>query len=432
MERYMNKKRPVVIALAAVLLGLWAWAPGAYAYLSDLWGHWSAGVVAALEARQVVAGGGDGRFRPDASLTRAELAKMLVVGLGYEDDAAVLMQAGSRYTDVPAWHWSRGYVEVATELGLLQGYPGGTFAPDAPVSRAELAVIAARAAGLAGAAQQAQAQAPPYVDGAAVPEWARGAVTAVSREGLMQGMPDGRFQPERQVTRAEGAAVTYRLLARRGALFHLAGTLVAFDPATRSGVVRDSAGVEHSFQMGPTAMYMRGAEATIFTQIRPSDEVEIILDEAGNGKLLQAQYADLLAEKAEVSADRLLLRFASGAERRYAVNPGALLLVNGHPAELADLDGAGPVYAVLDGQTGGIRLVHALKDVSDGLLLGVARDGGQVRLAVDLQEQQYMVAPDVVVLLGGERADLSQLVPGDQIRFALDGAGRLTYVEVLR
>lgn len=426
------KKRAVAVAILAVLLSLWAWSPGAYAYLSDLWGHWAAGTITALEARGIVAGGGDGRFRPDEPLTRAQLAKMLVAGMGYDVEASLLRSVQSRYTDIPFWHWSRGYVEAAAELGLLQGYPDGRFAPDAPITRAELAMTAVRAAALAEEAAASRGELPPYVDGEAVPAWARGAVTVATAEGLMLGMPDGRFHPEREVTRAEGAAVVYRLLARSGELFHIAGTLIEFDPNTRSGVVRDSAGVEHAFQMGMTALFMRGEEITLFTEIRPPDEVVIILDDAGAGVLMQASYVDLLAEEAAVVGGDLLLRFASGEERRIAVNPGAILLVNGHAAALADLDGAGPLYAALDSRTGGIRLVHALKDAAVGWMLGYAADGERVRLAVDFREQQVVVSPDVVVLVGAERGDMSRVLPGDPVRFALDDAGRLAYVEVLR
>ncbi len=109
----MNKKKlgfGLLVVCVAIL-----WPSGALGYLSDLWGHWSAGFVTTLEVRGIVNGDDRGLFAPDAPLTRAQLAKMLTVALGYEAEAEGLRQLPSRFRDVPAWHWARGYVELVAE-----------------------------------------------------------------------------------------------------------------------------------------------------------------------------------------------------------------------------------------------------------------------------------------------------------------------------
>lgn len=426
----MNKKK-LVLGLLVVLVAV-LWPSGALGYFADLWGHWSAGMVTTLAVRGIVDGDELGRFAPDEVLTRAQLAKLLAAALGYEAEAELLRQLPSRFVDMPSWHWARGYVEVMAELGVVAGYPGGRFAPDEPVSRAELAVVAVRAAGLAEEARLEEGQPTGYVDEAAIPAWARGAVRVARAEGLLRGMPDGRFYPSRPVTRAEGATLVYRLMARNGDLYHLAGTLTAFDPARRTGVLRDAAGQSHSFRMTGSAVYLRDGALIAAEEVRLFDEVALLLDGAGRARLLEVAYTDLLADAARVEGGMLYLRLPSGEERPFAVLPGAVILVNGHAAAVADLDGAGPLYAVLDGRTGALRIVEALKGAREGFYVGSAAGGQEMRFVVDEEDVRYPVSPDLVVLLDAERVGPEELLPGDEVRLALDGAGRVTYIEVLR
>jgi len=425
----MNKKRLGFVLLPLLLVALWP--ASASGYLSDLWGHWSAGLVTTLEARGIVSGDDQGEFNPDSPLTRAELAKLLAAALGYDADAAMLQDVPSRFSDVPTWHWARGYIEVMAEVGIVAGYPGGSFAPDAPVSRAEIAALAVRAAGLEGQAQLASGPTG-YADDALIPDWARGSIGTARTEGLMQGLPDGRFQPDRPVTRAEGAAVVYRLLARNGALFHLSGTLTAYDAERRTGTIRDGAGQEHSFRMAARAVYLRDGAVVTAADVRLYDEAEVLLDDTGRGQLMEVGFTDLVAAEATVEGSALRLLLPSGAEVRYSVLPGALILVNGQAATLTDLAGAGPLWAAVDSNSGALRIVQALKNARGGFYVGPAADGQELRFVIDDADVRYTPAPSLVVLLEGERVGLDELLPGDEVLVALDSEGRLAYVELLR
>lgn len=426
----MNKKLVTTIAAAALIGFLLA--PPAAGYLSDIAGHWGAAVVTALEAKGVINGGPDGRFEPDRPLTRAELAKMLAAGLGYEAEAELLRSEGSRFADIPRWHWAAGYVEVAAEMGLVEGYPDGRFGPDDGISRAELAAVAVRAAGLADRARLSRTEVTSYTDDASVPSWARGAVFVARNEGIMTGLPDGSFSPAGLVTRAEGSAVLYRLLARSGSLYHLSGTLVAFDVNRRSGTLRDAMGVEHTFRMQRDAVYLRGGAVVPGSELRLLDEVLVVLDESGRGRLMEQRQTDVLAERAQLVGERLQLLLPSGEARTYPVLPGALILVNGRAAQLADLNGAGPLYAAFDSLTGSVRLVSALRGARSGIYIGAWGTGTEVQVAVGDDEMRLTLAPDLLVLVNDQRASAEVLLPGDAITFALDDAGRLSYVEVTR
>src|SRR5207302_5249747 len=88
-------------------------------------GHWAFGYVNWLACRNVVAGYGDGTFRPDATTTRAQLAKMLVLGMGWPQ----ISPPAPSFADVPPGFWGYSYVETAKAHNTVSGYADGTFRP---------------------------------------------------------------------------------------------------------------------------------------------------------------------------------------------------------------------------------------------------------------------------------------------------------------
>lgn len=171
---------------------------------ADVRGHWAEQPIAALAARGLVAGVAPGRFAPDAPITRAQLAVLLARLSGVETRAGVSARPLPYRDSLPSW--AREAIRAMTEQGLLRGYPDGTFRPDRPVTRTELATILDRYLGATG-----HAPLPPFRDAAAIPSWAREAVARVAQAGVMKGTGD-RFEPQRPTTRAEAAVVLYRLL----------------------------------------------------------------------------------------------------------------------------------------------------------------------------------------------------------------------------
>lgn len=108
-------------------------------------GHPACDAVEQLTARQVVGGYPDGTFRPNAALTRAEVAKLLTLTLGLKPDP----QGRLPFSD-SARHWAAngGFLQAAVSAGIINGFPNGSFKPDAPVTRGELTKMVAAAAGL--------------------------------------------------------------------------------------------------------------------------------------------------------------------------------------------------------------------------------------------------------------------------------------------
>ncbi|HUP15847.1 MAG TPA: S-layer homology domain-containing protein [Acidimicrobiia bacterium] len=81
------------------------------------------------------------RFCPATDVTRAEMAALLITAIGEQPSAAFT----GAFPDVPAGQWYTGYVERLKELGITTGNADGTYGPDRPVTRAEMAVFLNRA-----------------------------------------------------------------------------------------------------------------------------------------------------------------------------------------------------------------------------------------------------------------------------------------------
>ena len=149
----------------------------------------------------------------DDSVTRAQFATMLVQALSLTEAPEY---AG--FKDVPPNAWYLGALGAAAKNGLISGYADGSFRPDLEITRAEMAVIVARAADFVGESLAPGGELSQFEDEAELPVWAKGAVGEVSSAGIMGGLISGRFDGQRTTTRAQAAVVLKRLLVEVGFL----------------------------------------------------------------------------------------------------------------------------------------------------------------------------------------------------------------------
>ncbi|OPH46621.1 hypothetical protein BC351_14130 [Paenibacillus ferrarius] len=176
----------------------------------DMEGHWAKEAVNDMASRMVVNGVDVTHFSPNAAITRAEFAAMIVRALGLADKGST-----SAYSDVKTGDWYMGAVAKAQEYGIIEGYKNGTFGPAKTISREESMAIIARAMKLAGidagiSGPEAEAVLGKFADGV-VSAWAKQAVATVVKSGIVSGSDQG-LQPTSDITRAETAAIVQRLL----------------------------------------------------------------------------------------------------------------------------------------------------------------------------------------------------------------------------
>ena len=97
---------------------------------------WFNNAVSTLSRMGILGGYEDGSFRPSATITRAEFAKIAVSFFEYED-----IEAENIFTDVAEGSWYENFVAAAAEIGLIEGYEGSVFRPDESITRAEACTI---------------------------------------------------------------------------------------------------------------------------------------------------------------------------------------------------------------------------------------------------------------------------------------------------
>ncbi|GGA12676.1 hypothetical protein GCM10008018_67130 [Paenibacillus marchantiophytorum] len=145
----------------------------------------------------------DGTFKPNQSITRAEVSSIFVKAIAKPQSLVALQN----FKDVADQHWAAGAIHQAQKAEWLSGYPDGSFKPDAPITRGELAAIIVKINKLA-VNNDVQA----FVD--TKNHWAAGYIQAAKASGLMSGYEDGSFRPDQRLTRAEAVKVINNLLKR--------------------------------------------------------------------------------------------------------------------------------------------------------------------------------------------------------------------------
>gem|GEM_PF-3965273 len=185
----------------------------------DLANHWAKSDVELMAARHVAQGVSATKFGPDASITRAEFAAILVRALGIPQQASEF--AVPSYKDVKKSDWFYSSVEAAAKAGLVQRNADGTFAPKARITRQEMAAMVAQAMKAAGkeaalTAGEVASILGEFADQGEIAAWAQEAAAVAAKEGIISGRGNGMYAPKANATRAEGFAMVRRLLANVG------------------------------------------------------------------------------------------------------------------------------------------------------------------------------------------------------------------------
>lgn len=147
----------------------------------------------------------DGGVHPHATITRAETATIFFRLLTEKMRKDNLTKYHS-FRDVPQGAWYNAAVATMAKLKIITGYPDGTFQPDAPVTRAEFAAIAARFD------EKSARTTASFRD--IYGHWAERYISRSAELGWIRGYTDNTFRPDQSITRAEAMALINRVLNR--------------------------------------------------------------------------------------------------------------------------------------------------------------------------------------------------------------------------
>jgi len=179
--------------------------PGSRPPFEDIYGHWAEDGIASAYQIGLANGTSETTFTPNRTVSRAEMVSFLARALAWEKPAEPV--AVNFKDEIPAW--AQENVELALAYGVIEGFDDGSFRPNEPITRAQMAVMLDRALKLEETGLKPVET--PFKDEAQVPAWAKDGVARAGASGLMVGM-GGFFKPAASATRAEAVVVSLRAM----------------------------------------------------------------------------------------------------------------------------------------------------------------------------------------------------------------------------
>ena len=153
-----------------------------------------------------VVGYPDNTVQPEGNVTREEVAAVFyrLLDANYRE---TIKTTSNDFPDVGLDRWSSKHIGTLASVGIIVGYPDGTFRPGNSITRAELATIASKFDKLS-----------PFVDNSfsdITGHWANQYINSAAQKGWVNGYPDGTFKPDQAITRAEFMTLVNNVLERR-------------------------------------------------------------------------------------------------------------------------------------------------------------------------------------------------------------------------
>lgn len=175
--------------------------------------HWAKGSIDYVVAKKLFFGTDTNSFSPNDNMTRAMFVTVMSrfeTSLG--DKWKLSSNPAGGFHDVPADAWYAQAVAWSKGANLVSGIEEGVFAPEAAITREQIAVLLVRYADLCGITLPQKEQAMSFADGNMISPWAQGAVQKAQMAGILHGREDGNFAAQDYATRAEVAAMLERFI----------------------------------------------------------------------------------------------------------------------------------------------------------------------------------------------------------------------------
>ena len=172
-----------------------------------------------------IVGYNDGTVKPNNNITRAEVATIFF-RLLTDDARAYYWSTDSGFSDVKPGDWYNNAVATMVNAGILTGYSDGTFKPNANITRAEFATIAARFLSNSYSLNDR------FYDTEG--HWAEPYINRAAEVGWINGYSDGSFKPDKAITRAEAVTLVNAVLGREPHEDHLLNNMVTWPDNPKS------------------------------------------------------------------------------------------------------------------------------------------------------------------------------------------------------
>ncbi len=414
----MKKLLALVLALAMVL--------GTFTFVAaapeDVVGTEYEESVARLVALGIINGFEDGTYRPGEPVTRAQFAKIVVSALGV-GEAAQYATGSGKFADVPADHWATGYINVAVDVGVINGYPDGTFQPENQVTFAEAIKMIVAALGYTPKAEALGGYPGGYLAVAAEEEITDGVnvVGGLSADrGAVAMMVDNSLEVYLMEQKSYGDNPTWEASDTRTLLNTKLG--VKEEEGFVTGISRTEKLSENEFVLDSKDKYEMVIDVN--TESLFLKEVKVLYKEKGKDKKVvwvgvETAEKDIVFDTVaefvkgdDDEKDKIALKVA---DKKYDLDADANLWVNFDEATPEEGDYG---YFIFDGKE--IIAANLFKFDEEGLVTGLAKDEIEYRGLGDAEEQVLELDDfDEVYVYNGDftKADPKDIDEGSLIFF---------------
>lgn len=170
--------------------------------------HWAKSDIYYLTGKDIIGGVSDNQFSPNNEITRGEFVKLIAGAAGVDVSA----YTNSTFADVKSTDWYAPYVAWAEKNKVVNGVDAESFAPNAKISREQMAVILIRLTNFVGYQLESNVTPNQFGDEASISSYAVEAVKLAQQAGIINGLPNNLFAPAKSATRAEAAKMLATLL----------------------------------------------------------------------------------------------------------------------------------------------------------------------------------------------------------------------------
>ncbi|MGJ7045422.1 S-layer homology domain-containing protein [Thermoanaerobacterium thermosulfurigenes] len=288
----------------------------------DISGHWAEKEINSWISKGLIAGYEDGAFKPDNPITRAEFIALVNRSFNLKNTVQI------NFSDVKPSDWYYSDIKKAKAAGFISGYEDNTMRPNKYITREEAASIISRLLNLKDTDNSDISK---FNDAREISNWAKGAISAVVKQGYMGGYPDNTFRPENFITRAETVVILNRAInsqtKSQDVIYDKAGTfgpdsgtqtiegnviVSAADVTLKNTIIKGD--LLLSKTIGDGNVYLKNVTVNGITTIEGGGEHSIIIEDSSIGQVIINKDDDKIRVVAQGTTNINQVELKSGAK----------------------------------------------------------------------------------------------------------------------
>ena len=283
--------RRLILLLTLCLLILPA-AEGWAAEFTDTKGHWALQAINECVATGIVEGYPGSIFKPQSPVSHLESLVMIIKSTGLEQQIKTVDLKNAEYTFPADITWGKEYMAVAADNAIINKQKMSYLKINAPTTRTEIAVLFANALHLTGDAADLT-----FSDNDQIAEIFKASVAAIVKEGIMQGLPENKFDPNSTVTRAEVVTIISRLL-EKGLTnpypdSYLIGRIYGMDQVNRLLSFQKADGTGYPYIISSNCLFYKDNKKAELSDFSTDDNIKIILDDKNRVEFMATIAVDI-------------------------------------------------------------------------------------------------------------------------------------------